>query len=110
MSAPASSGQAAPGLSMRGVHAEPRANEVGLWRFGGAGRCRFNQMRGRIGWRNGRPTRGIVLFGKQNSLDRNFVGSMGRKRGGEVGIRQRVVAAVSMADYLCGFCEASRSR
>src|ERR1700680_2915879 len=94
---------------MRGVHlwgacAEPRANEVGLWRFGGAGRCRFNQMRGRIGWRNGRPTRGIVLFGRQNSLDRNFVGSMGRKRGSEVGIRQRVVAAVSTADNLCGCC------
>src|ERR1700730_16339844 len=44
---------------MRGVRA---GHEVGLWRFGGAGRFRFNQMRGRNGWRNGRPTRGIVGF------------------------------------------------
>jgi hypothetical protein len=51
----------------------------------------------------------LSVFGRQNSLDRNFVGSMGRKRGSEVGIRQRVVAAVSMADYLCGCCGVERS-
>src|ERR1700682_2181981 len=55
-------------------------------------------------------TRALSVFGRQNSLDRNFVGSMGRKRGSEVGIRQRAVAAVSMADYLCGCCGVERSR
>ena len=92
MSAPASSGQAAPGLSMRGVHAEPRANEVGLWRFGGAGRCRFNQMRGRNGWRNGRPTRGIVLFREAELARSQFCridGTKTRQRSGYPPTRSR---------------------
>src|SRR3984893_2837440 len=100
---------------MRGVHLSIyeeralnlRANEVGLWRLGGRVVAVSIKCEGEMGGGTGGQRRALSVFGRQNSLDRNFVGSMGRKRGSKLGIRQRVVAAVSMADYLCGYCGSS---
>src|SRR3984893_13333255 len=102
---------------MRGVHLSIyeeralnlRANEGGLWRLGERVVAVSIKCEGEIGGGMGGQRGLLSVFGRQNSLDRNFVGSMGRKRGSELGIRQRVVAAVSMADYLCGCCGVERS-
>ena len=90
--------------------AEPCATTVGLWEFGEAGRCCFNQMRVRNGSRNGRPTRRAPVFARQNLLDGNFVGSMGLKRDSEGRIGQRGGAAMSLAGDSCGFGGIERSR
>jgi hypothetical protein len=52
----------------------------------------------------------VSVFGRQNSLDGNFVGSMGLKRDSQARIEQPGVAAMSMAGYSCGFCGIERSR
>ena len=59
---------------------------------------------------NWKANNGDVIFGRPPSLDSNFVGSMRQKSRSKVRIRQRIIAAVSMADYLCGLCGVERSR
>src|ERR1700681_2074901 len=57
-----------------------------------AGRCRFNQMRGRNGWRNGRPARGIVRFREAELARSQFCridGTKTRQRSGYPPTRSR---------------------
>jgi hypothetical protein len=58
----------------------------------------------------GGQTRAVWVFGRQNALDGNVVGSMGLKRDRKARIGQRVVAAMSLADYLYAYCGFERSR
>src|ERR1700681_4681716 len=57
-----------------------------------AGRCRFHQMRGQNGWRNGRPTRGIVRFREAELARSQFCridGTKTRQRSGYPPTRSR---------------------
>jgi hypothetical protein len=57
----------------------------------------------------GKLTTASSFFRKEQVLDSNFVGSMRQNYYGELRIGQRLVAAVSGADYLCGSCRVERS-
>ena len=58
----------------------------------------------------GKLTTALSFFRREQVLDSNFVGSIRQNCYGELRIGQRLVAAVSMADYLCGSCRVERSR